>query len=71
MPGRNNRLRLSKRQQAVLELMAQGYSNKRIAESLFLSENTVKNHVSSLLAVLNAENRTQCILEAKRFDLVD
>jgi DNA-binding NarL/FixJ family response regulator len=67
---RSGRLRLSERQLEVLDLMAQGYSNKRIAETLFLCESTIKNHVSSLLATLNARNRTQCIIEANKLGLI-
>ena len=52
---------ISKRQYEVLKLMVQGYSNKKIATTLFLSENTVKSHVGALFKTLNASNRTECV----------
>lgn len=66
----SRRLRLSRRQLDVLKLVAEGYSNRRIAKTLFLSESTIKNHVSALLAAFNAQNRTQCVLEAKELNLL-
>src|SRR5512145_40777 len=50
---------LSDREREVLILLAQGASNKDMAEKLFITEGTVKNHVSNILAKLQAENRTQ------------
>lgn len=49
---------LSEREREVLVLLAQGASNKDMAEKLFITEGTVKNHVSNILAKLQAENRT-------------
>lgn len=57
---------ISKRQYEVLQLMAKGYSNKQIAASLFLTEHTVKAHISALFAALNAGNRTECVQRAER-----
>jgi DNA-binding NarL/FixJ family response regulator len=51
--------RLSPREQEVLALVAEGRSNKAIAEALFVSPNTVKTHVASLLAKLHADTRVQ------------
>ena len=56
---------ITKRQFEVLELMAKGYSNKQIASSLFLTEHTVKAHISALFAALNAGNRTECVKKAQ------
>ena len=53
--------KLTKRQHEVLALLAKGYSNKRIATSLFLTEHTVKAHVSALLSYFGASNRTECV----------
>jgi len=50
---------LSDREREVLMLIAQGSSNREIAERLNITEGTVKNHVSNILGKLQAENRTQ------------
>lgn len=50
---------LSDREFEIVELIAQGFDNKQIAESIFISEGTVRNHVSSMLQKLNLKNRTQ------------
>ena len=57
---------LSPREREVLALVAEGHSNKVIAERLFLSPNTIKSHVSSLLAKLRAETRVQLAVIAAR-----
>ena len=61
---------LSEREQEVLALLAQGLSNREIATKLVITEGTVKNHVSSVLAKLQAENRTQAANIARRRGLV-
>ncbi|MEA5620009.1 response regulator transcription factor [Cronbergia sp. UHCC 0137] len=53
---------LTPREKEVLKLIAQGYSNREIAQKLYLSEQTVKNHVSSILHRLNLRDRTQAAL---------
>ncbi|OGT73634.1 MAG: hypothetical protein A2W76_07695 [Gammaproteobacteria bacterium RIFCSPLOWO2_12_47_11] len=55
---------ISQRQYDVLKLLAQGYSNKQIATTLFLTERTVKAHLSALFKCLNAANRTECVKTA-------
>ena len=65
-----NRLRLSTRELEVLELMAQGLSNRQIADRLFVSVNTIKTHAASLFLKLEAERRTQAIEKAKRLSLI-
>lgn len=50
---------ITQRQMQILELIAQGRSNKQIARELDLSENTVKVHVSAILRALGLRNRTQ------------
>jgi len=61
---------LTEREREVLVLLAQGHSNREIAERLVLAEGTVKNHVSNILAKLQAENRTQAADIARRYGLV-
>jgi DNA-binding NarL/FixJ family response regulator len=60
---------LTEREREVLVLLAQGASNKEIAEGLVLTEGTVKNHVSNILGKLQAENRTQAADIARRHGL--
>jgi DNA-binding NarL/FixJ family response regulator len=50
---------LTRRELEVLQLVADGLSNKEIATSLFITEGTVKNHVHNALEKLQLENRTQ------------
>ncbi len=55
---------LTRRECEVLQLLAEGKSNKKIGEALFISEKTVKNHVSNILQKMNCEDRTQAVVEA-------
>ena len=55
---------LTARELEILKLIAEGRANKQIGEVLTLSENTVKNHVKSILAKLNAKDRTHAVTEA-------
>jgi DNA-binding NarL/FixJ family response regulator len=57
---------LSPREREVLALVAEGRSNKAIAEALYVSPNTVKTHVASLLNKLHAESRAQLAAMAVR-----
>jgi DNA-binding NarL/FixJ family response regulator len=61
---------ITKRQYEVLKLLARGYSNKQISGILFLTENTVKVHVSALLRALGAANRTECVSIARHHGLI-
>ena len=61
---------LSSRGQEVLELLAQGMSNRNIAETLFISEKTVKNHVSNILKKLVVNDRTQAVIVALKRGMV-
>ncbi len=60
---------LSEREREVLVLLAQGASNREIADKLVITEGTVKNHVSNILGKLQAENRTQAADLARRYGL--
>ncbi|MFC7246243.1 response regulator [Catellatospora aurea] len=61
---------LSERELDVLRLLADGRSNREIAAALFLAEGTVKNHVSGVLAKLDARDRTQAALRARAIGLL-
>jgi DNA-binding NarL/FixJ family response regulator len=61
---------LSDREQQVLSLVAGGLDNVEIAGRLYLSQSTVKNHVSSILGKLGVENRTQAAVRAVRQGLL-
>jgi DNA-binding NarL/FixJ family response regulator len=61
---------LTPRERGVLELLAQGSSNKDIARRLGMTERTVKFHVSSILTKLRAANRTEAVLHAIQAGLV-
>jgi DNA-binding NarL/FixJ family response regulator len=58
---------LTPREREVLSLIATGASNREIAEILFITEKTVKNHVSSILSRLNLRDRTQAAVFAHSF----
>ncbi|GAE95074.1 transcriptional regulator [Gracilibacillus boraciitolerans JCM 21714] len=53
---------LTRRECQVLQLLAEGKSNKGISESLYISEKTVKNHVSSILQKMKVKDRTQAVI---------
>lgn len=58
---------LTPREREVLRLIATGSSNREIAETLYISERTVKNHITSILSRLNLRDRTQAALFASSF----
>ena len=57
---------LTAQEQAILQMITDGLTNKQIGERLFLAEKTVKNHVTSLLAKLGVQRRTQAAVLASR-----
>ena len=69
-PEKIKEIGLSKREYEVLQEIALGLSNKQIAEKLFLSESTIKTHVSSVLLKLNAERRTQALQKASELGIL-
>lgn len=62
---------LTQREQAVLNLLAKGYSNKQIADDLAIVERTVKTHVSNILSKLGVQSRTQAAFHAMQLGLID
>jgi DNA-binding NarL/FixJ family response regulator len=60
---------LTDREMGVLRLVADGLNNAEIARRLFLSEKTVRNHVSSIFAKLRVDDRSQAIVRARRVGL--
>jgi DNA-binding NarL/FixJ family response regulator len=66
-PREDERLaRLSKGERRILDLIAQGKTNRQISEELFLAERTVKNYVSNLLSKLGMKRRTEAAVFAVR-----
>lgn len=63
-------LGITRREFEILELIAQGMSNREIAEKLFVSENTVKTHSSRVLGKLGARRRTQAVQLGKELGLL-
>ncbi len=63
-------LGISNREYEILIEISEGLSNKEIAEKLFVSESTVKTHVSNLYVKLDAKRRTQAIQRAKEMNLI-
>ncbi len=61
---------LTGRETEILRLMAGGHSNKEIANSLFVAEGTVKNHVSNILSKLGVRDRTRAVLKALELGLI-
>ena len=61
---------LSPRETEVLSYVAQGYGNKEIAHTLSISEQTIKNHITSILHKLDANDRTHAVVLALRHGLI-
>jgi DNA-binding CsgD family transcriptional regulator len=68
--GRLKDLGITRRELEILELIAQGLSNREIADKLFVSENTVKTHSSRLFDKLSARRRTQAVQIGKEMGLI-
>jgi ATP/maltotriose-dependent transcriptional regulator MalT len=68
--GKLESLGITPRELEILELIAQGLSNKEIAERLFVSENTVKTHSSRVFDKLGAKRRTQAVQLGKELRLI-
>jgi ATP/maltotriose-dependent transcriptional regulator MalT len=68
--ARLGRLGITPRELEILEAMAAGFSNREIAQRLFVSENTVKTHAARLFEKLSARRRTQAVQLAKEARLI-
>lgn len=64
------KLNITPREYEVLQFIAQGLSNREIAERLFVSLNTIKTHTSNLFAKLDAQRRTQAVQNARQLGLL-
>jgi len=62
---------LTAREVEVLRFVAKGMSNREIAEELYISENTVKNHVRNILEKLHLHSRMEAVLYAMRERIID
>ena len=67
---RREQLGITSRELEIMEAMAAGFSNREIAELLFVSENTVKTHAARLFDKLSARRRTQAVQRAKEAGLI-
>jgi two-component system NarL family response regulator len=70
LADRISRNQPSDRELEILRLVANGYKNREIAQSLSISENTVRNHVNNILAKLDSRDRTEAVTVAIRQGLV-
>jgi LuxR family transcriptional regulator, maltose regulon positive regulatory protein len=61
---------LSERELEVLQLIAAGKSNRRIAQELFVTVGTVKTHIRNIYRKLDAHSRTQALVRARELDLI-
>ena len=61
---------ISRREEEVLQLIADGCSTPEVAERLYISQKTVKNHLASIYQKLDARDRTQAVLQAVRMGIV-
>jgi DNA-binding CsgD family transcriptional regulator len=64
------KLGISKREYEVLTLLGKGMSNQEIADTLFVSQNTIKTHTSRLFEKLDVKNRTHAILKSKELGII-
>jgi two-component system, NarL family, response regulator DegU len=62
---------ITKREEEVLQLIADGCSTPEVAERLYISQKTVKNHLASIYQKLDARDRTQAVLQAVRMGIVN
>ena len=70
-PGEDLQISLTPREAQILKYIAQGVHNKDIARLLYISEKTVKNHITSIFRKLDVEDRTQAVISAVRLKMVN
>lgn len=68
---KKNDVRLTKRERDVLALLVKGHTNKEMAEAMFISEKTVKNHLTSIFRKLGVKDRTQAAVYSLKNNIVD
>jgi len=68
--GRRDRNPLTAREVEVLSLIAKGYTNKDIANELFISEKTVKNHITNIFRKLEVRHRTEAVVHAMKAKII-
>jgi DNA-binding NarL/FixJ family response regulator len=68
-PSREDRV-VTKREEEVLQLIADGCSTSEVADQMYISQKTVKNHLASIYQKLDARDRTQAVLQAVRMGIV-
>jgi two-component system, NarL family, response regulator DegU len=70
LPASEDERVITRREEEVLQLIANGCSTPEVAEKLFISQKTVKNHLASIYQKLDARDRTQAVLQAVRMGIV-
>lgn len=68
--SKKNEVRLTKREKDVLDLLVKGNTNKEMADAMFISEKTVKNHLTSIFRKLGVKDRTQAAVYALKHNIV-
>jgi DNA-binding CsgD family transcriptional regulator len=64
------KLGLSKREHQILQLISEGLSNQQMAAQLYISENTIKKHISNLFLKLDVERRTEAVKKARALRVI-
>ena len=62
---------LTKREKEIFTLLIQSYTTKEIAKQLYISEKTVRNHISNVIQKLGVESRIQAVLELMKMKEID
>ena len=70
IPQKNNAYSLTKREQEILHLLTQGFENRYIADKLFISIQTLRNHIRHIYEKLQVHSKTQAVVKALREGLI-